>query len=151
MEINPKDIVVEHLILRPDDKFDAQKYTGGVYGLKKFYIAGDEPFSVDLVYSTNPALNHEKIARAYIESDKHLKAKYDEFNNKQYYLVSYKDFLINNQEAASVADPGGRSKAQVVCGDTHIRVINKIVGDYLGKGYKLEEPPTILSSAPGRY
>ena len=151
MEVKPEDICVEEIIIMPGEKFDSQKYTGKNYGIKKFFIAGDKPFSVLLIHSTNPALNHEKIARAYIERDKRLKAKYDDFNDKQYYTVSYKDFLINNQEAASVADAGGRSKAQVVCGDTHIRVINQIVGEYLGKGYKLEEAPSILSSAPGRY
>ena len=150
MEVNVNDIVVERIYLRPDDNFGIRNYTGGSYGLKKFYIPGDEPFSVDLLYSKNPALNHEKIAYAFISSGA-LKKDYEEFSKTKDFFVSYKDFLIYKCEAASVSDVGGRSKAQVVCGETHVGTINRIVGEYIKNGYKLIDMPQQFLSVPSRY
>ena len=152
VELNPNDIVIEPIVLMPDDQFSAKKYAGASYGVKKFYIPGNKAFLVYLVYSKNPALNHEKIARILVENDPELKKAYEKEKSQKEYLLSYKDFLINNQEALSVADSSKKSKPQLVCGENNnVGTINKIIGQYLLEGYKFVETSRQVSSAPGRY
>ena len=102
----------------------------GIYGRK---------ILVEMVYCSDPKMNHEDIAKTYIESNPLILEAYNNFYKKTG-NHSYKDFLIYEYEGLGVSEKTRNSDPQIIVGNTNHRGINSIMSSYVKSGYECKQP-----------